>query len=558
MSRTVRWQVLLIAAGMALVGTFLTYLTLTYTTTDTPTVGGTYVEGVAGVPQAINPLLAAYNDVDRDLCALVFEGLTRFNSRGQVEPSLAQGWEASLDGLTYIFHLRRDVRWHDGATFNADDVLFTVNLLQDPDYPGPPDVGALWRTVQVTKDDDATVRFILAEPYAPFLDYTTIGVLPVHLLAGTRAADLPNLDFNLAPVGTGPFEVEEVEAADGEVSSVLLSRNPRYHEPGPLVEHIRFRFYPSYQSVFRAYQAHEVEGISQVTSDNWPRVSEEAGLKFYSAQMARCVLVFFNLAKTDELPALQEAKVRQGLLYGLDRQGMIDQLLNGQGMVANSPIVAGTWAYDEAVRRYPYDPAQAGALLDEAGWWLIPGETVRSHNGQPLSFTLLVSTDPIQTAVAQEVARQWGALNVQATVVVSAPLEVRDALEQRNYQAALVELALPGDPDPYPLWHQTQITVGQNYAGFDHRQISEIIETARIVSDPAQRKALYAQFQDLFTQEVPAVLLYYPFYTYGVSDKVLGVQIGPLMYPSDRFVTVNKWYMVTQRVVRSQSESRSP
>jgi peptide/nickel transport system substrate-binding protein len=183
---------------------------------------------------------------------------------------------------------------------------------------------------------------------------------------------------------------------------------------------------------------------------------------------------------------------------------------------------------------------------------------VRSHNGQPLSFTLLVSTDPIQTAVAQEVARQWGALNVQATVVVSAPLEVRDALEQRNYQAALVELALPGDPDPYPLWHQTQITVGQNYAGFDHRQISEIIETARIVSDPAQRKALYAQFQDLFTQEVPAVLLYYPFYTYGVSDKVLGVQIGPLMYPSDRFVTVNKWYMVTQRVVRSQSESRSP
>jgi len=559
MSRTVRWQVLLIGAGMALVGTLLTYLALTYTTTTVPTVGGTYVEGVAGAPRAINPLLSAYNDADRDLCALVFNGLTRFNSQGEVEPDLAQRWEVSLDGLTYIFHLRHGVRWHDGKLFNADDVLLTVSLLQDPDYPGPPDTGALWQTVRVEKDDNYTVRFILSEAFAPFLDYTTVGILPAHLLEGVRAAELPTLDFNLHPVGTGPFQIEEVAAEEGEVTSVLLQRNPLYHGPGPLLEHIRFRFYPSYQSAFRAYQAGEVEGVGRITMEDLPQAQEEMakGLNIYSAQMARDVLVFLNLSQAEELPFFQKTEVRQALLYGLDRQKLVEQVLEGQGLVAHSPVVAGTWAYDDDGYQYPYDPERGRALLDEAGWTQLADTLVRRKDGRPLEFSLLTSTDPLQAAVAEEVARQWNdGLGLRVTVVLSTPLDVQDALERRDYQAALVELALPGDPDPYPLWHQTQITRGQNYAGLDHRQISEVIETARITVDPAKRAELYRQFQELFSQEVPAILLYHPIYNYGVDAKIQSVQIGPLMYPSDRFTNADEWYVVTRRVIVSQAEIR--
>lgn len=555
MSRTVRWQTLLIGAGMALVAILLTYLALTYTTTTVPTVGGTYVEGVAGTPYAINPLLSAYNDADKDLCALIFSGLTRFNSQGEVEPDLAQGWETSLDGLTYVFHLRTGVRWHDGAPFTADDVIFTIGLLQDPDYPGPPDIGNLWRTVRVEKEDGYTVRFTLSEPFSPFLDYTTVGLLPAHLLEGIRAADLPGLDFNLSPVGTGPFQIEEVQVEEGEITSILLRGCPHYYRPGPLLEHVRFRFYPSYQSAFRAYQAGEVEGVGQVTLENLPQARDE-DLDLYSAQMARYVLIFLNLAREDELPFFQGQEVRQALLYGLDREGLVEQLLDGQGIVAHSPIVANTWAYDKEIRQYSYDPEQARALLDEAGWTLPPGAFARNKGGQPLAFTLLASTDPIQAAVAEEVARQWNELDLRVTVVISSPLDVRDALERRDYQAALVELAVPGDPDPYPLWHQTQITMGQNYAGLDQRRISEIIETARITVDPTQRAVLYHQFQELFAEEVPAILLYHPVYTYGVSRKVHGVQIGPLMSPCDRFATANRWYVVTRRIIVSQTEER--
>ncbi len=554
MGRSVRWPLLLIGAGATLVGVALIYLAFTYTTVTVPTTGGTYVEGVAGYPHAINPLLAAYNDVDRDLCALLFSGLTRLNAQGAVEPDLALKWEASLDGLTYIFHLRSGLHWQDGTPLTADDVLFTVGLMQDPDFPGSPDIGALWRTVQVFKDDARTIRFVLAEPFAPFLDYTTFGILPAHLLEGTRAVDLPSLDFNLQPVGSGPFQVSEVETQEGEILSVLLRPNPYYYGAKPYLEGVRFRFYPSYQSAFRAFQAGEVEGVGRITLQELPQAQQEDELNLYSAPLADQVLIFLNLAKKDELPFFQEKEIRQALLYGLDRQGLVDRVLSGQAIVAHSPILARTWAYHEGIRHYEYDPQQSRALLDEAGWVASSGASVRSKGEQALSFTLLASTDPVQTAVAQEVARQWREIGVNASVVSLPPLELRDALERRDYQAALVELALPGNPDPYPLWHQTQIASGQNYAGLDHRRISEIIETARITVDPARQAVLYREFQELFADEVPALLLYQPIYTYGVHEKVQGVQIGPLMTPSDRLATISSWYIATRRVIVSQAE----
>lgn len=554
MRRTVRWPALLIGAGATLLAIALVYLAFTYTTITVPTAGGTYVEGVAGFPHAINPLLAAYNDVDRDLCALVYSGLTRMNGRGEVEPELALKWEISLDGLTYIFHLRSGLHWPDGAPLTADDVLFTIGLMQDPDFPGPSDLGALWRTVQVFKDDDRTVRFVLSEPFAPFLDYTTIGLLPAHLLEGVRAADLLSLDFNLQPVGSGPFQVAEVETREGDMVSVLLKPNPEYYGPRPYLEGVRFRFYPSYQSAFRAFQDGEVEGVGRILLSELPQARQEADLNLYSAPLADQVLIFLNLAKKDELPFFQEKEVRQALLYSLDRQALVDGVLEGQAIVAHSPILAGTWAYYEGIHRYEYDPQKARALLDGTGWTLPPGGRVRIKGELGLSFTLLSSTDPVQVAIVQEVARQWQAIGVYVNAVAVPPLELRDALERRDYQAALVELALPGNPDPYPLWHQTQIATGQNYAGLDHRRISEVIETARIMADPTRQAAMYREFQELFADEVPAVLLYQPIYTYGVDRKVQGVQIGPLMYPSDRLATISSWYIATRRVIVSQAE----
>jgi peptide/nickel transport system substrate-binding protein len=539
---------------MALAAILLAYLALTYVVREVPTVGGTYVEGIAGTPHYMNPLLSSYNEVDQDLCRLVFSGLTRLNHRGEVVPELARNWDVSTDGLIYIFHLRTDIRWHDGTPFTADDVVFTIRLMQDPDYPGAPDIGELWRTVEVEKIDDYTVQFALSETFAPFLDYTTIGLLPEHLLEGTQSAELPGLDFNLSPVGTGPFQIEEVEISDGEIASILLKRASDFYSSGPLLENVRLRFYPTHQSALRAYEAGEVDGVSQILLEDLPQAYEAESLNLYTAQRAQYNLVFLNLGQPNALPFFQDVEVRQALLYGLDRQGLIDDVLQGHGIVAHSPIVAGTWAYDEDVPRYEYDPERAQALLSRK-WPLLSGSPVRTSNGQPLAFTLLASTDPTQSALAERIARQWNDLNLQVTVVTTSPLALRDALERRNYEAALIQLAVPGDPDPYPLWHQTQITGGQNYAGFDDREASEILETARgMIVDRQRRTELYQEFQTLFAQEVPAILLYHPMYTYGVDQKVNGVQIPPIMHPADRFATVNLWHVAYRRIIISQTE----
>lgn len=558
MTRYIRWQILLIVLGVVLVGILLTYLAINYTTVLRPGRGGTYVEGVAGIPNYLNPLLLnGYDGVDRDICALLFSGLTRLNERGEVEADLAREWELSPDGLTYTF-LLRSAYWHDGVPVTPSDVVFTISLLQDPHFPGSPILGpSVWQAVTVEQVDSNKVRFTLPEPYAPFLDYTTVGILPAHLLQGVQAADLPNLEFNFNPVGSGPFQLVEIEVVDETITSMVLGRFSRHYRAQPYLDHIQFRFYPSYQTVFNAYEAGEVEGIARITSSNLPRARAFPNLDFFSTQIAEYGLVFFNLRRSD-LAFAQEPEVRQALLYALDRQRIVDDALDGQAIVTNSPFVLGTWAYRNNISFYEHDLNAANALLDQVGWVRSAENGVRRKGNQRLAFTLLTSSEPERLAVAEMLVEQWATIGVTVTTQAVSPLEVREALEGRNFDAILVHIALPGDPDPYPFWHETQVENGQNYAGFVHRRASEVIEQARITVDRKRRQELYAEFQEIFAQQVPALPLYVPVYTYGVDTRIHNVRISPLMYPSDRFRTVSDWWIVPRRVFVSESEVSRP
>jgi len=561
--RHIHWQILLIVLGVILVGILLSYLALNYTTVLRPGSGGTYVEGIVGAPYHLNPLLSGYNEADRDLCALVFSGLTRFNERGEVVPDVARAWEitAAPDGVSYTFHLRPGVTWHDGTPLTADDVMFTVSLLQDPGLSAPPEIGAkVWRVVRAEKVDARTVRFTLPEAYAPFLDYTTIGILPAHLLKGINAADLPEASFNLNPVGTGPFQLEQIEAEGDAITSIVLRRYPRYYGKRPYLDRIQFRFYPSHQAVLKAYEAGHVEGIAQITREDLPRARTLPDLNLFSAPTAQYSLVFLNL-RDPNLPFFQEPEVRQALLYAIDRQGIIDAYLGGQALVAHSPIIPGTWAYADDIPHYGYDPDKAAELLDNAGWVRQGvGEHLRRKEGHWFSFSLLTSSEPDRIAAAEAIAGYWASLGITVTVQTASPLEVHDALEARDFEAILVDLALPGDPDPYPFWHETQVDNGQNYAGFVHRRASEVLEQARVKSGDAYggRLGLYHEFQQIFAQQVPALLLYVPVYTYGVDKRVHNVQIAPLLHPSDRFRTVANWWIVPRRVFVSGGEASQP
>ncbi len=558
MTRYIRWQFLLILFGVVVLALLLTYLAINYTTVLRPGHGGTYVEGVAGQPYRLNPLLSGYSLPDHDICSLIFSGLTRLDGNGKVQPDLASDWEIGADGLSYTFYLRSNAYWHDGTPVTADDVILTLRLIQNPEFPGPPELGAdVWRMVEIEKIDDRTVQFKLAEPYAPFLDYTTVGILPAHKIAGIQAADLAAASFNMAPVGSGPFQVEEIESEEGEITSIVLKHFPRYFRARPYLDRIQFRFYRDYGEVLDAYEAGEVEGVARVRQDDLSRARELTELNLFSAQIAEYGMVFLNLDDPAS-PFFQDQTIRQALMLGLDRQRIIDRVLEGQGIVIDSPIVPGTWAYIDQSPGYRRDLERAETLLEEAGWVRAASSDVRHKAGTPFAFTLIVSNHPRREAMADMIAEQWADLGVDVTVETVPAAKLREALETRDFQAVLAHLKLPGDPDPYPLWHETQVGEGQNYSGLSHRRISEVIEQARVTPNENRRLVLYEEFQQLFAEQLPSLPLYVPIYTYGVDERVNDVQTGPLMHPADRFRTVLSWWIVHRRVFVSETEASLP
>jgi peptide/nickel transport system substrate-binding protein len=558
MGRYIRWQALIALSGIILVGVFLFTMALSRTTVLVPEEGGVYVEGVAGAPHYVNPLLAQYNQVDQDLVALIFNGLTRPDGNGELEPDLAADWTASADGLTYLFHLRSDVRWSDGEPFIADDVIFTVNLIQDPDFPGVPNLADLWRTVKAEKVDTHTVRFRLKEPLPTFLDFTTIGILPRHILGSVLARDLLTQPFNMHPIGTGPFVLKDISP-----ERVALVPNPHYASPPgrnvrrekPYLAGLEFRFYPTYERLLTAYQAGDIQGISYVPPYLFPEAAAMQSLNLYSARVSAYQIVYLNLQDQAGSPFFQDADVRQALLYALDRQALIDQALNGQGIIANGPVRPWNWAYDAELPVTPYDPQQAEALLVKANWVDTDGDGIRDRDGRAFEFTLLTGDDPVFAEVGDVMAEQWARLGIHVQVQ---PLGagLSDRLRARDFQAVLVELLLSGDPDPYPLWHQTQIEDGQNYSGWDDRRASEALEQARYLTDRSQRKPYYVQFQHIFMQEMPALIIDYPTYTYAVDQSVRNVQIAPMASSADRFRTFADWYINTRRVILAEAQAR--
>jgi len=548
LARLIRWQAFIALVGLVLLAAVLAYLSLTLTTRVVPDRGGTYVEGIAGTFRYINPVLCQYNDVDIDLCHLVFSGLARNDASGRVVPDLARSWKISDDGLTYTFYLRRDARWHDGVPVTANDVVFTVQAMQDPDYAGPPRLAELWRSVRVEKVDNYTVNFILEAPYAPFLDGTTVGLLPFHVLATVPAEGLPEHDFNSAPVGTGQFRVEEATS-----EHVILEANSNFYRGRSNLDRIEFKFYPDYQAVFRAYQRKEVMGISRVLVKDLDLVREDETLDLYSAPLSGYTLVFLNLTN----PILEDVLVRQALLLALDRQKMVDDLLGGQGVVADSPIMPFSWAYDPGVRRSTYDPDRSRALLDEAGWRDEDGDGIREKDGEPLRLSLLTNDDEVRVRILEAVVESWEDVGVNVLPqTTNISTLVTDFLKPRRFDAVLFGWSnLPGDPDPFPLWHSSQAGVeGQNYCGYANGEVDRLLEEGRRVHDREEREEMYLQFQQIFTEEVPALLLFYPIYNYAVDSRVQGVQVGPMIDSGGRFYSVSDWYIKTRRMLVTEAE----
>jgi peptide/nickel transport system substrate-binding protein len=476
----------------------------------------------------------------------------RGGSRGLPQPDLAESWGTSADGTIYNFTLRPNAQWQDGVPVTSDDIIFTIDLIKSGSlFPG--DYKDLWSQIDVKRLDDKNLKFTLPEPFAPFLDYATFGILPKHLLDTTAPAELGNAGFNISPVGTGPYRFDHLIIEAGSIKGLVLAVNERYYAAKPYIQQVVFRYYPDPKSAFDAYEQGEVLGISELSSDTLSQALEDTHLSVYTSSLPQMSIILLNL-KSTEAPFLANANVRRALMLGLNRDYMAAAFLQGQAIVADGPILPGSWAHYDGIEHLGYDPEGAVQLLKGEGF-VIPasGGTVRAKDNQALDFVLVHPDDALHVRIAQAIQQEWAQIGVQVNLqAVPYDQIIPSYLGPRSYQAALVDLnmARTPDPDPYPFWHQAEATGGQNYSQWDSRPASEYLEQARTETDFTVRARLYRNFQVIFAKELPSLPLYYPVYSYGVDAQVRGVQIPPLYDTSDRLAQLASWYLVTRRTLQ--------
>lgn len=530
----------------------------------------TYREGLIGSVQRLNPLFASMNPVDADITSLIFEGLTATNNYGEVVPRLAESWVISGDGREYVITLREDVLWQDGERFSADDVVFTMAMLRDKDFPGAATTRNFWRTIETEKLDEHLVRFRLSQPLGSFLDALSIGILPHHAFIGTQASQLATHPFNFTPIGTGQYQLEALRRDDtGLVRVVDLRVAPNYRQRPEAqtetyaLERVRFVLFDGFESAHEALKAGEIDGLAGRTRQERPALLEAAngsGLRAITSLEPTIGFLIYNW-RDNNFPVFRDQRLRQALAVGLDRRSIVERWLFSTAVAANSPILYNSWAYLDKIAWPQPDVARARDLLATANIDLPEAETDETADAENasetpdatqtnalLTFTILSPDDPALLAMAQEISQQWALIGISVSVETADLPAYRQRLRSGQFQAAIVELTKEGsaDPDVYDFWHQGQIPseenpTGRNFGGADDRGISEPLERARREPVDLYRKAFFDEFQEKFVDGAVALPLYTPLYTYVVSSRIENVQLGFISKTADRFRSIATW-----------------
>lgn len=550
--KKIRWQLIIIFITGLVVGILL----LSDTTTgpiqifeSQPTSGGTYIEGTVGTLQRLNPLLSYYNNADQDVCRLIYSGLIRFDNRGLPQADLAREWGVSMDGKIYNFAINQDARWHDGQPVTSDDVVFTYEMLKQANGYLPEDLITFWAGITIRPIDPKTVQFELPDAYAPFISYLNVGILPRHIWASMSFQEMVNSKVNIQPIGSGPYKLGALKLEGSNITGIDLVKNGDFYRENAFLEEIQIRFYPDSARAYQAYEQGLVDGISYVGSDILNSVLAQENLSLYTARLPIITMILLNNAN-DNVDFFKNADIRKALLTGINRTGIVNDLFKGQAIIAHGPILSGNWAYYSGIPKIEFDSYKSIEILKAAGYVLAnEQDQVRSKDGKTLNFTMLYPDDDVHRNIAEMIQQNLAAVNVLVNLeAVSSDELINVRLAERNYEAALIDLNLSRipDPDPYPFWDQTQISSGQNYSQWNNRIISQYLETARVETDLAERERLYRNFQVLFADEMPSLPLFTPVYNFAISSKIKGISVGPLYTSSDRFQTVESWYLISR------------
>ncbi len=575
--------------GMALAGSYRIAV---------PKVGGVYREGIVGAPQLINPLFSNLNDVDSDLTRLIYSGLMRYDKDQRLVPDIASRFEVSEDKKTYTFFLKDGVKWHDNEPLTSGDVQFTIDTILDAQVGSPARVS--FQGVHAQAIDDKQIVFTLDEPFPSFLSSLTVGILPQHIWGSISPEAMRLAQGNLKPVGSGSFKFKRlIKGTNGVISRIELSRSENFYRDAAYISEIDFIFYPDYEGQGGAIQAlrqNEIDGINFVPFNLREKVKRKH-TELKTLQLPQYSALFMN---QNNNASLKDKDVRVALARGLDRDRILHETLSSEGAVIYSPILNGFLGFDESFKPYPYSVQEANALLDK-NWPRIDAETYKKElkdkmlkdrgvdvsasstaetsdetkqkieeidkeiqeqineaqlfyrknkAGEILKFGIVTADTNEYRKAAQMVAGAWQELGVVTRITFIPTKDIaREVLRKRDYDILLYSVIIGNDPDQYPFWHSSQINYpGLNLSQYINRSIDETLQKIRDTDNESEQEKLYKEFQSALLEDIPAIFLYSPTYTYVLTDTVKGFGVGHISHPSDRFSNVTDWYIKTKHI----------
>jgi peptide/nickel transport system substrate-binding protein len=503
---------------------------------EEPVTGDSLVRASIGDISALIPNLTG-DSASHAIGNLIYDGLVRFDKNLRMAGELAERWEASPDCRTFTFFLRRGVRWHDGVEFTAADVQFTYEVMRDPRTPTP--YGETFRQVQSAEVlDRYTYRVHYAQPFAPALGRWGTWILPKHILEEPYRArqDLRTTIQNREPVGLGRFRFRQWKAGE----KVVVVANRDHYAGRPRLDRIIDRVIPDQQTIFLELKARNAD-LAALTPMQFRRQSEYPAFRKQFAKYRHLANGYTYLGFNLRDPRFQDRRVRHAIAHAIDKREIIEGVLLGLGREAVVPYKPGTWVYRDDVARFPYDPAQARALLAEAGWRPGP-DGILARNGEPFRFTLRTNQgNLVRLQTAEIIQRRLKEVGIDVRLhVVEWTAFLNTFIRKRDFEAIILAWGLGIDPDQYDIWHSSKTRPEElNHASYANPEVDRLLEAGRRTCDEASRKAIYGELQARLAEDQPIVFLFVPEALNAVAARIQGVEPAP----AGLLHNLHEWYV---------------
>ncbi|MEK7588502.1 MAG: ABC transporter substrate-binding protein [Patescibacteria group bacterium] len=519
---------------------------------EVPMGGGAFSEGIVGSPRFVNPVLAT-SDADLDVASLIYSGLMRKNPNGEVIPDLAEKVDVSKDGLVYTFTLKENLTFHDGEPVTADDVLFTIGEINNPIIKSPRK--GSWDGINVEKIDEKTIQFTLKQPYASFLENTTLGILPAHLW---KDSPIELNDHNVNPIGTGPYMVDSIDKqSDGIVNSYDLISFKKFSLGKPYIKNINLYFYKNEEDLLGAIKKGQVSQASSISPEN-AKILEAENYQIITSTLPRVFGLFFNQSQNT---IFTNKNVVRAIDLGIDKDRIVKEVLVGYGIAIDNPIPQNILDYQkldtQTKTTREENIEKAASILAKDGWkknelgFLEKSTTEKKKTTTaPLEFSISTSNAPELKNAANIIKENLESLGIKVEVKTFDVGNLNQiVIRPRKYDALFFGQIINHESDLFAFWHSSQRKdPGLNVSMYTNAKVDKILEDAFITANEKDRVKKYAQFEDEVKKDMPAVFLYSPNFVYIVSKDVQGIQIDHITSPKERFLNVYLWYNKTDNV----------